>query len=109
MVVGLLFAAAAFLAPLAAAVPVAATAPARIAVGFMMCGAIMRVDFTRPETGLPAFLTILLVPLTYSIAHGIGYGILAYVAIGICRGRAKHIHPVMYAVAIAFAAYFVFE
>ena len=106
---GLLFVAAAFLAPLAAVVPVAATAPALIAVGFMMCSAIMRVDFTRPETGLPAFLTILLVPLTYSIAHGIGYGILAYVAIGICRGRAKHIHPVMYAVAIAFAAYFVFE
>jgi AGZA family xanthine/uracil permease-like MFS transporter len=107
VVVGLLFVAAAFLAPLAAAVPVAATAPALIAVGFMMCGAIMRVDFTRPETGLPAFLTILLVPLTYSIAHGIGYGLLAYVAIAVCRGRARHVHPIMYAVAVAFAAYFV--
>jgi AGZA family xanthine/uracil permease-like MFS transporter len=109
VVVGLLFLVAAFLAPLAAVVPVAATAPALIAVGFMMCGAIVRVDFTRAETGLPAFLTILLVPLTYSIAHGIGYGILAYVAIAVCRGRARHVHPIMYAVALAFAAYFVVE
>lgn len=109
VVVGLLFVAAAFLAPLAAAVPVAATAPALIAVGFMMCGAIMRVDFTRPETGLPAFLTILLVPLTYSIAHGIGYGIVAYVAIAVFRGRARHVHPIMYAVAMAFAAFFISE
>jgi AGZA family xanthine/uracil permease-like MFS transporter len=109
VVVGVLFACSAFLAPLAGVVPAAATAPALIAVGFLMCTAIARVDFTRIETGLPAFLTILLVPLTYSIAHGIGYGLLAYVAIAVCRGRARHVHPVMYAVAVAFAAYFVSE
>jgi AGZA family xanthine/uracil permease-like MFS transporter len=109
VVVGVLFALSAFLAPLAGAVPSAATAPALICVGFLMCTAITRVDFTRTETALPAFLTILLVPLTYSIAHGIGYGLLAYVAIAVCRGRARHVHPIMYAVAAAFAAYFVWE
>lgn len=109
VVVGLLFALAAFLAPLAAVVPAAATAPALICVGFLMCTAITRVDFTRTETALPGFLTILLVPLTFSIAHGIGYGLLAYVAIAVCRGRARHVHPIMYGVALAFAVYFVTE
>ena len=68
-----------------------------------------RVDFTRTETALPAFLTILLVPLTFSIAHGIGYGLLAYVAIAVCRGRARHVHPIMYGVALAFGVYFLWE
>jgi AGZA family xanthine/uracil permease-like MFS transporter len=109
VVVGVLFALAAFLAPLAGVVPAAATAPALITVGFLMCTAIARLDFTRTETALPAFLTILLVPLTYSIAHGIGYGLLAYVTIAVCRGRARHVHPIMYAVALAFAVYFACE
>jgi AGZA family xanthine/uracil permease-like MFS transporter len=109
VVVGVLFALAAFLAPLAGVVPASATAPALICVGFLMCTAIARVDFTRTETALPAFLTILLVPLTYSIAHGIGYGLLSYVAIAVCRGRARHVHPVMYGVALAFALYFLWE
>jgi AGZA family xanthine/uracil permease-like MFS transporter len=106
VVVGLLFAAAAFLAPLAGVVPAAATAPALMAVGFLMCTAITRIDFARTDTALPAFLTILLVPLTYSIAHGIGYGLLAFVAIAVCRGRWASVHPVMYGVAVAFGLYF---
>ncbi len=107
--VAVLFALAAFLAPLAGVVPAAATAPALIAVGFLMCTAITRIDFTRVETALPAFITILLVPLTYSIAHGIGYGILAFVAIAVCRGRARQVHPLMYGVAMAFAVFFATE
>jgi AGZA family xanthine/uracil permease-like MFS transporter len=106
VVVGGLFAAAAFLAPLAGVVPAAATAPALIAVGFLMCTAITRIDFASTDTALPAFLTILLVPLTYSIAHGIGYGFLAYVGIAVCRGRARAVHPIMYGVAVAFALFF---
>jgi len=106
VVVGALFVSAAFLAPLASVVPAAATAPALIAVGFLMCTAITRIDFASTDTALPAFLTMLLVPLTYSIAHGIGYGFLAYVAIAVCRGRARAVHPIMYGVAVAFALFF---
>ena len=106
VVVGALFVCAAFLAPVAGVVPAAATAPALIAVGFLMCTAITRIDFGRIETGLPAFLTLLLVPLTYSIAHGIGYGVLSWVAIAVCRGRAREVHPIMYGVALAFALFF---
>ncbi len=106
VVVGVLFVFAAFLAPLAAVVPAAATAPALIAVGFLMCTAITRIDFERIDTGLPAFVTLLMVPLTYSIAHGIGYGFLSYVAIAVCRGRARAVHPIMYGVAVAFGIFF---
>ena len=104
--VGVLFLAAAFLAPVASVVPACATAPALIAVGFLMCGALVRIDFADPGTAIPAFLIVLLVPLTYSIAHGIGFGAIAYVAIAALRGRARHVHPVMYGVAAAFVAYF---
>ena len=107
--VALLFLVAAFLAPLAAIVPAAATAPALIAVGFLMCGAITRIDFRRPDTALPAFTTILFVPLTWSIAHGIGYGLLTYVGLALLRGRPREVHPLVYAVAGAFAAYFMTE
>jgi AGZA family xanthine/uracil permease-like MFS transporter len=106
VVVGALFVCAAFLAPLAGVVPASATAPALIAVGFLMCTAITRIDFGRIDTGLPAFLTLLMVPLTYSIAHGIGYGVLSSVAIAVCRGRARTVHPIMYGVALAFALFF---
>lgn len=105
--VALLFLAAAFLAPVAAIVPAAATAPALIAVGFLMCSGIARIDFRQPDTAVPAFVTILLVPITWSIAHGIGYGLLTYVGLALLRGRARSVHPLAYVVAAAFAAYFI--
>src|SRR5204863_8950335 len=104
--VGAFFLAAAFLAPVASVVPACATAPALIAVGFLMCGALARIDFTEPGTAIPAFLIVLLVPLTFSIAHGIGFGAIAYVAVAALRGKSREIHPVMYGVAAAFVAYF---
>jgi AGZA family xanthine/uracil permease-like MFS transporter len=106
IVVGLLFVLAAFLSPLAGVVPAAATAPALIAVGFLMCTAITRIDFARVDTGLPAFVTLLVVPLTYSIAHGIGYGLLTYVVLAVFHGRARRVHPLLYGAAAAFAVYF---
>ncbi len=107
--VGVLFALAAFCGPIAGAVPVAATASALIAVGFLMTLTITRIDFTQGDTALPAFVTILLIPLTYSIAHGIGYGVLCYVAICLLRGGGRQVHPLMYGIAVAFAAYFWME
>jgi len=90
-------------------VPASATAPALIIVGFLMATSLTRIDFTNSETALPAFVTMLLVPLTYSIAHGIGYGVICYVALAVFRGRARSVHPAMYVVASAFAAFFAFE
>lgn len=106
VVVGVLFLLAAFCAPIAAIVPPAATGPALMAVGFLMMLTITRIDFRQVETALPAFVTILMVPLTYSIAHGIGYGLLTYVVIGVLRGRARELHPLLYLIAAAFAGYF---
>jgi adenine/guanine/hypoxanthine permease len=104
--VGVLFAATAFFAPLALVVPAAATAPALMAVGVLMATPLGRIDFTDADTGLPAFLTVLFVPLTYSIAHGIGLGAISYVAIAVLRGRTRRVHPLMFAIAAAFAAFF---
>jgi AGZA family xanthine/uracil permease-like MFS transporter len=105
--VGLLFLAAALAAPVAAFVPAAATAPALLAVGFLMAREITRIDFRTFDTAVPAFLTVLLVPLTWSIAHGIGYGFIAHVAMRLGSGRPRDVHPLMYGTAAAFIAYFV--
>jgi AGZA family xanthine/uracil permease-like MFS transporter len=108
VVVGVLFLLAAFAAPVAAIVPASATAPALIVVGFLMCQPIARIDFTRLQTAIPAFLTFILIPFTYSISHGIGYGFIAYVVLNTLTERARDVHPLMYGTAAAFALYFVF-
>jgi AGZA family xanthine/uracil permease-like MFS transporter len=109
VVVAALFAACMFAAPLVAIVPAAATAPALIVVGFLMCQQITRIDFTVLETGIPAFLILLMTPLTFSISHGIGYGFVAYVAIHLLSGRAREVQPMMYATAALFVGYFWLE
>jgi AGZA family xanthine/uracil permease-like MFS transporter len=105
--VGILFLLAMFAVPVVAIVPAAATAPALIIVGFLMCGQIVKIDFEKLETAIPAFLILLLIPLTYSISHGIGIGFIAFVAIRLLAGRAREVHPLMYATALAFIAFFV--
>jgi adenine/guanine/hypoxanthine permease len=105
--VGILFLLAMFAVPVVAIVPAAATAPALIIVGFMMCGQIVKIDFAKLETAIPAFLILLLIPLTYSISHGIGIGFVAFVAIQMLAGRARDVHPLMYGTALAFIAFFV--
>jgi AGZA family xanthine/uracil permease-like MFS transporter len=106
VVVAGLFAACVFAAPLVAIVPAAASAPALIAVGFLMCQQIVRMDFGALDTAIPAFLILLMTPLTFSVSHGIGYGFIAYVAIKLLRGRPRDVQPVMYAAAALFVAYF---
>jgi len=107
LVVAALFAAAAFAAPLAGIVPAAATAPALIAVGFLMCKQLTRVDFAAVETALPAFVVAVGIPFTYSISHGIGYGFVTYTVVQLLVGRARSLHPLMVAASLAFAAFFV--
>ena len=106
VVVAALFAACMFAAPLIAVVPAAATAPALIVVGFLMCQQIVRMDFAALDTAIPAFLILLMTPLTFSISHGIGYGFIAYVGIKLLRGRPRDVQPMMYAAAGLFAVYF---
>lgn len=107
--VGILFLISIFAAPFAAVVPSAATAPALILVGFLMISQIARIDFENLETAIPAFIVMLTIPLTYSIAHGIGYAFILYVAMNVLSGKGARVHPLMYITAAAFAAYFVWS
>jgi AGZA family xanthine/uracil permease-like MFS transporter len=106
VVVAACFALAVFVAPVAAIVPPAATAPALIMVGFLMTQQITRIDFGALETAIPAFVLLLTIPFTWSISHGIGYGFVTYVVIQVLTGRWRAVHPVMYGTTAAFAAYF---
>jgi len=108
VLVGLMFLASIFLAPFAGVIPAAATAPALILVGFLMISQLTAVDFTRVDTAVPAFLTLITIPMTYSIAHGIAYGFISYVAIKLITGRVRDPHPLMYGIAALFTAFLVF-
>jgi AGZA family xanthine/uracil permease-like MFS transporter len=89
-----------FLAPLAGMVPLYATAPVLVLVGGAMFKSVAQINFTKIEEGLPAFLTIILIPLTFSITQGILWGFIAHVGLYLIVGRRKEIHPVMFALAL---------
>jgi adenine/guanine/hypoxanthine permease len=96
-----------FLAPLAGMVPPYATAPVLILVGVTMFKSVGQINFSRIEEGLPAFLTIILIPLTFSITQGILWGFISHVGLYLVTGRRKDVHPVMFilaAIAIALLA-----
>ena len=109
VVTGLLFVVTIFLSPLAQFVPSEAAAPALVVVGVLMMGQIKNIDFGDFEIALPAFLTIVLMPFTYSITNGIGAGFVSYVVLQIAVGKARRVHPLMWAVSILFAVYFAIE
>jgi AGZA family xanthine/uracil permease-like MFS transporter len=69
---------------------------------------VTRIDFAALDTSVPAFLILLLVPLTWSIAHGIGYGFIVHVVMRVLSGRGREVHPLMYGTALAFALFFAF-
>ena len=106
VVTGGAFLLAVLLAPLVNMVPFEAASPVLVFVGFLMISQVVDVDWNKPEIGIPAFLTIILMPFTYSITVGIGAGFLAYVFIRLIRREAKKIHPLMYVVAAMFVIYF---
>src|SRR5690349_22263307 len=89
-----------FLAPLVGMVPAYATAPVLVLVGASMFKSVHHIDFRKIEEGLPAFLTIILIPLTFSITQGILWGFISHVGLYLVVGRRKEIHPVMYALAV---------
>lgn len=102
VITGLLFLLACFLAPIAGIVPSAATAPALIIVGVYMIGNVKYIDWSDMEIAIPAFLTIAMMPFGYSISDGIGFGIISYVLIKMCKGKFKEINPLMYVLAVLF-------
>jgi AGZA family xanthine/uracil permease-like MFS transporter len=106
VVTGLLFLAAMFFTPLYAVVPIEAAAPALVVVGALMVRQIRDIDFTDFTIALPAFLTIVVMPFTYSIANGIGAGFISYVLLRTATGRVRQVHPLMWVVAVAFLGYF---
>ncbi|NJE86071.1 NCS2 family permease [Thermococcus sp. CX2] len=97
-----------FIAPLAQAIPAFATAPALVIVGYYMLSAIKEVDFSDPTEAIPAFLVLITIPYTYSIADGIGMGFISYTLLKVFSGRWKEIHPLMYVLALVFIAYFAY-
>lgn len=100
IVTGLLFFLSLFLAPLAGLVPSEATAPALVAVGVLMIGAVMKIDFDDFTEALPAFLTMVMMPLAYSIADGIAFGFISYPIVKAVAGRAKEVHWLVYLLAV---------
>jgi AGZA family xanthine/uracil permease-like MFS transporter len=109
VVTGVLFLLATFLAPLVSIVPYEAATPALVVVGFLMMQQVKNIDWDDLEIAVPAFLTIVLMPFTYSITAGIGAGFIAYVVIKLARGKIAQIHPLMWVVSALFVLYFAIE
>jgi len=106
VVTGVLFLLAMFLAPVVAVIPPEATAPALIIVGFLMAGIASKIDFSDLTEGLPALLTIVVMPFTYSITNGVGAGFVSYAFLKLVTGRARDVHPLLWIVVVAFVLYF---
>jgi len=109
VVTGIAFLLATFLSPLVALVPYEAAAPALVFVGFLMMAQVAGIEWSKLEIAIPAFLTIIIMPFTYSIAHGIGAGFLAYVVVKLALGKAREIHPLMWIASALFVVYFTLE
>jgi AGZA family xanthine/uracil permease-like MFS transporter len=106
LVTGALFLLAMFLAPLVTVVPFEAASTALVVVGFLMMTAVRNIDWNDYEIAIPAFLTIVIMPFTYSISNGLGSGIIAYVVLKMARGKFGEVHPLLYGVAALFVVYF---
>jgi AGZA family xanthine/uracil permease-like MFS transporter len=100
--VAIMFLLSLFFAPVFAMIPQAATAPALIIVGMLMMGAVTKIDFNDVTEAIPAFLAIVMMPYSYSIAEGIVFGMLSYVLLKVLTGQYKSISPVMYVLAVLF-------
>ena len=106
VVTGGLFLVAMFLSPLVSIVPSEAAAPALVVVGALLVSQIRNLQFDDLSLVIPAFLTMALMPFTYSITNGIGAGFISFVVLRLAKGRSKDIHPLMWVSALLFAVYF---
>jgi len=108
LLAGALFLVALPLAPLVGAIPAAATAPALILVGGMMVSVVTEIDWLEPEIAIPAFLTIVAIPLSFSIANGLAFGFTAYALIKLLRGRFREVNWFVYVLAAVFVLRFIY-
>jgi AGZA family xanthine/uracil permease-like MFS transporter len=106
VVTGILFLLAIFLSPIAGFIPAQATAPALVLVGYLMFTLVKDIPVADIEDGLPALLTMILMPLTYDITVGIGAGFISWVLLKVVRGKMGEVHPLMWVVSLAFVLYF---
>lgn len=107
VVTGLLFLATIVLAPLAELIPTEAASATLVLVGFLMMQQITRIDWKDVEIAIPAFMTVVMMPFSYSITNGIGAGFITFVLIKMLRGKFREVHPLMYLTAALFMLYFV--
>ncbi|MEK6480356.1 NCS2 family permease [Catalinimonas sp. 4WD22] len=107
VVVAVLFLLCIFLSPLAGLIPASATSPALIMVGVLMLGSVKKINFNDLEDAVPAFLVIVLMPFTYSIANGIGGGLVIYTIIKVAKGDFKRLNPVIVIISLLFMLKFI--
>lgn len=107
IVAGIIFMIAAFFSPLVAIIAAPATCGALVMVGFLMMNVVGDIDFDNPIDGIPAFMTIIGIPLTYSISIGIGLGFISYVLVSACTGKIRDVKPLTWLVVVAFIISFV--
>jgi AGZA family xanthine/uracil permease-like MFS transporter len=108
IVTGILFFLALFVAPLVGAIPAFATSPALILVGGLMATGLGQIEWDNPEIGIPAFLTVATIPLTWSIADGLSFGLTSYAALQLLTGRAKSKDWMLYLLATLFLLRFIY-
>jgi adenine/guanine/hypoxanthine permease len=109
VVTGLCFLLATVFAPLVEIIPYEAATPALVVVGFLMMAQVTKIAWDQLDVAVPAFLTIILMPFTYSITVGIGAGFVTYVLLRTVRGKAREVHPLLWVVAALFVVYFAID
>ena len=107
IVVALAFFVCAFLAPIIGMVSISATCGALVVVGYLMMSDIGKIDWGSLEAAIPAFVTIMSIPFTYSITNGIGFGFITYVVVKVTQGHWRDVKPLMWIVSAAFLFTFV--
>jgi AGZA family xanthine/uracil permease-like MFS transporter len=108
IVTGALFLVSMFVAPVVGAIPAAATGPALILVGCMMAGSLAEIKWNDPEIAIPAFLTMMTIPLTFSIASGLAFGFSSYTAMKVFRGKFREVNWLVYVLTGIFVLRFLF-
>ncbi|MCW2608227.1 MAG: Xanthine/uracil/vitamin permease [Frankiales bacterium] len=109
VVTGVLFLLALFFTPLVEVVPFEAASPALVVVGFLLITQVRNIDFDDYVIAIPAFLTIVVMPFTYSITNGIGAGFVSYALLMATSGQARKVHPLLWVVAVLFVVYFAID
>ncbi|MFE9243349.1 NCS2 family permease [Nocardiopsis sp. NPDC006938] len=106
IVTGAMFLVATLFTPLVTLVPFEAATPVLVIVGFMMMTQVTNIDFKDPAIGIGSFLAIIMMPFTYSIANGIGFGLLAYAFVMLVTGRGRRVHPLLWLISVVFLIHF---